>query len=182
MEEGVRGPQELCACACVCACACTGGSHHLPATPPQHLPPCRMDFGTPDLLDVWLEPPEDVFSTGSFLELGLHCPPPEAPVTRLQEQGLQGWESTGGRGRVSDAWKWGGLRPRSDKKPKRLQPTLGERSEDSAPKIDINCTYPHVQGPMVVKPKLEDRGAMSEGRAEFLPVRTPSSNVGPSGE
>ncbi|XP_039705647.1 cyclic AMP-responsive element-binding protein 3-like protein 4 [Pteropus medius] len=58
-----------------------------------------MDFGTPDLLDVWLEPPEDVFSTGSFLELGLHCPPPEAPVTRLQEQGLQGWESTGGRGR-----------------------------------------------------------------------------------
>nr|KAF6396481.1 cAMP responsive element binding protein 3 like 4 [Rousettus aegyptiacus] len=57
-----------------------------------------MDFRTPDLLDVWLEPPEDVFSTGSFLELGLHCPPPEVPVPRLQEQGLQGWEAPGGRG------------------------------------------------------------------------------------
>ncbi|XP_006159872.1 cyclic AMP-responsive element-binding protein 3-like protein 4 isoform X2 [Tupaia chinensis] len=34
-----------------------------------------MDPGTSDLLDVWLEPPEDTFSTGSFLELGLHCPP-----------------------------------------------------------------------------------------------------------
>lgn len=53
-----------------------------------------MDFGTPDLLDVWLEPPDDVL-TGPFLELGLHCPPPEAPVTMLQEQGLQGWESSG---------------------------------------------------------------------------------------
>uniref|UniRef100_A0A8D2AAU1 Cyclic AMP-responsive element-binding protein 3-like protein 4 n=1 Tax=Sus scrofa TaxID=9823 RepID=A0A8D2AAU1_PIG len=57
-----------------------------------------MDFRTPDLLDVWLEPPEDVFSTGSFPELGLHCSPPEVPVTRLQEQELQGWESSGGRG------------------------------------------------------------------------------------
>lgn len=57
-----------------------------------------MDFRTPDLLDVWLEPPEDVFSTGPFLELGLHCPPPEVPVTRLQEQGLQGWKSSGGHG------------------------------------------------------------------------------------
>ncbi|KAB1260275.1 Cyclic AMP-responsive element-binding protein 3-like protein 4 [Camelus dromedarius] len=56
-----------------------------------------MDFRTPDLLDVWLEPPEDVFSTGSFLELGLSLPP-EGPVTRLQEQGLQGWESSGGHG------------------------------------------------------------------------------------
>ncbi|XP_074174769.1 cyclic AMP-responsive element-binding protein 3-like protein 4 isoform X4 [Rhinolophus sinicus] len=37
----------------------------------------RMDFGTPDLLDVWLEPPDDVFSTGPFLERGLHCPPSE---------------------------------------------------------------------------------------------------------
>nr|XP_020746496.1 cyclic AMP-responsive element-binding protein 3-like protein 4 isoform X6 [Odocoileus virginianus texanus] len=36
-----------------------------------------MDFRTPDLLDVCLEPPEDVFSTGSFLELGLHGPPSE---------------------------------------------------------------------------------------------------------
>ncbi|XP_070252437.1 cyclic AMP-responsive element-binding protein 3-like protein 4 isoform X1 [Myotis yumanensis] len=53
-----------------------------------------MDFGTPDLLDVWLEPPDDVL-TGPFLELGLHCPPPEVPVTMLQEQGLQGWESSG---------------------------------------------------------------------------------------
>ncbi|XP_036090787.1 cyclic AMP-responsive element-binding protein 3-like protein 4 isoform X2 [Rousettus aegyptiacus] len=63
---------------------------------PRNVP--RMDFRTPDLLDVWLEPPEDVFSTGSFLELGLHCPPPEVPVPRLQEQGLQGWEAPGGRG------------------------------------------------------------------------------------
>ncbi|XP_069399179.1 cyclic AMP-responsive element-binding protein 3-like protein 4 isoform X15 [Ovis canadensis] len=36
-----------------------------------------MDFSTPDLLDMCLEPPEDVFSTGSFLELGLHGPPSE---------------------------------------------------------------------------------------------------------
>ncbi|XP_077012348.1 cyclic AMP-responsive element-binding protein 3-like protein 4 isoform X1 [Tamandua tetradactyla] len=57
-----------------------------------------MDLGTPDLLDVWLEPPEDIFSTGSFLELGLHCPPPEVPGTKLQEQGLQGWESSGDHG------------------------------------------------------------------------------------
>nr|XP_020746491.1 cyclic AMP-responsive element-binding protein 3-like protein 4 isoform X2 [Odocoileus virginianus texanus] len=57
-----------------------------------------MDFRTPDLLDVCLEPPEDVFSTGSFLELGLHGPPSEVPVTRLQEQGLQGWECSGGHG------------------------------------------------------------------------------------
>eukprot|EP00069_Balaena_mysticetus_P016150 bmy_09691T0 len=60
-----------------------------------------MDFRTPDLLEMWLEPPEDVFSTGSFLELGLHGPPSEVPVTRLQEQGLQGWESSGGHGFVS---------------------------------------------------------------------------------
>ncbi|XP_036297628.1 cyclic AMP-responsive element-binding protein 3-like protein 4 isoform X2 [Pipistrellus kuhlii] len=53
-----------------------------------------MDFGTPDLLDVWLEPPDNVL-TGSFLELGLHCPPPEDPGTMLQEQGPQGWESRG---------------------------------------------------------------------------------------
>ncbi|XP_016077070.1 PREDICTED: cyclic AMP-responsive element-binding protein 3-like protein 4 [Miniopterus natalensis] len=53
-----------------------------------------MDFRTPDLLDVWLEPPDDIL-TGSFLELGLHCPPSEVPVTMIQEQGLQGWESSG---------------------------------------------------------------------------------------
>ncbi|XP_018878553.1 cyclic AMP-responsive element-binding protein 3-like protein 4 isoform X1 [Gorilla gorilla gorilla] len=57
-----------------------------------------MDLGIPDLLDAWLEPPEDIFSTGSVLELGLHCPPPEVPVTRLQEQGLQGWKSGGDGG------------------------------------------------------------------------------------
>ncbi|KAM9242847.1 cyclic AMP-responsive element-binding protein 3-like protein 4 [Dugong dugon] len=57
-----------------------------------------MNFGNSDLLDVWLEPPEDVFSAGSFLELGLHCPPPEVPLTRQQEQGLQGWASSGGHG------------------------------------------------------------------------------------
>ncbi|XP_014647376.1 PREDICTED: cyclic AMP-responsive element-binding protein 3-like protein 4 isoform X2 [Ceratotherium simum simum] len=57
-----------------------------------------MDFRTPELLDMWLEPPEDVFSTGAFLELGFHCPPPEVPMTRLQEQGKQGWESSGSLG------------------------------------------------------------------------------------
>ncbi|KAL0591143.1 Cyclic AMP-responsive element-binding protein 3-like protein 4 [Plecturocebus cupreus] len=60
-----------------------------------------MDLGIPDLLDTWLEPPEDIFSTGSILELGLHCPPPEVPVTRLQEQGLQDWRSSGDHGCVS---------------------------------------------------------------------------------
>ncbi|XP_012331558.1 cyclic AMP-responsive element-binding protein 3-like protein 4 isoform X3 [Aotus nancymaae] len=63
------------------------------------MPSCRnMDLGIPDLLDTWLEPPEDIFSTGSVLEQGLHCPPPEVPVTRLQEQGLQGWKSSGDHG------------------------------------------------------------------------------------
>ncbi|XP_011783564.1 PREDICTED: cyclic AMP-responsive element-binding protein 3-like protein 4 isoform X1 [Colobus angolensis palliatus] len=57
-----------------------------------------MDLGIPDLLDAWLEPPEDIFSTGSVLELGVHCQPPELPVTRLQEQGLQGWKSGGDHG------------------------------------------------------------------------------------
>ena len=60
-----------------------------------------MDFRTPDLLDMCLEPPEDVFSTGSFLELGLQGPPSEVPVTRLQEQGLQGWECSVGHSCVS---------------------------------------------------------------------------------
>lgn len=77
-----------------------GGAHILLLQLP---PPTRrtMDFRTPDLLDMCLEPPEDVFSTGSFLELGLHGPPSEVPVTRLQEQGLQGWECSGGHGCVS---------------------------------------------------------------------------------
>uniref|UniRef100_A0A8C0ZV14 Cyclic AMP-responsive element-binding protein 3-like protein 4 n=1 Tax=Castor canadensis TaxID=51338 RepID=A0A8C0ZV14_CASCN len=57
-----------------------------------------MDLGSPDLPDALLEPPEDIFSTGSFLELGLNCSPPQVPVTRLQEQGLQGWESSGSHG------------------------------------------------------------------------------------
>ncbi|XP_010836685.1 PREDICTED: cyclic AMP-responsive element-binding protein 3-like protein 4 isoform X2 [Bison bison bison] len=57
-----------------------------------------MDFKTPDLLDMCLEPPEDVFSTGSFLELGLQGLPSEVPVTRLQEQGLQAWECSVGHG------------------------------------------------------------------------------------
>ncbi|XP_032120996.1 cyclic AMP-responsive element-binding protein 3-like protein 4 [Sapajus apella] len=57
-----------------------------------------MDLGIPDLLDTWLEPPEDIFSAGSVLELGLHCPPPEVPVTRVQEQGSQGWKSSGDHG------------------------------------------------------------------------------------
>lgn len=80
-----------------------GESPHSPATAaPSPMPPSRtMDFSTPDLLDMCLEPPEDVFSTGSFLELGLHGPPSEVPVTRLQEQGLQGWECSGGHSCVS---------------------------------------------------------------------------------
>uniref|UniRef100_A0A8D2HVE9 Cyclic AMP-responsive element-binding protein 3-like protein 4 n=1 Tax=Urocitellus parryii TaxID=9999 RepID=A0A8D2HVE9_UROPR len=57
-----------------------------------------MELGSPDLLDVLLEPPEDIFSTGSLLELGFNCSPPEVPVTRLQEQALQGWDSSGGHG------------------------------------------------------------------------------------
>ncbi|XP_046948890.1 cyclic AMP-responsive element-binding protein 3-like protein 4 isoform X1 [Lynx rufus] len=36
--------------------------------------------------------------TGTFPEPGLHGPPPEAPGTKLQEQGLRGWEPSGGRG------------------------------------------------------------------------------------
>ena len=70
--------------------------------PVSPMPPSRtMDFKTPDLLDMCLEPPEDVFSTGSFLELGLQGLPSEVPVTRLQEQGLQGWECSVGHGCVS---------------------------------------------------------------------------------
>lgn len=89
-----------------------------PAMPPRR----SMDFRTPDLLEMWLEPPEDVFSTGSFLELGLHGPPSEVPVTRLQEQGLQGWESSGGHGCVSVMSGSGcGLRQLCGKKSKRLQ-------------------------------------------------------------
>ncbi|XP_036906600.1 cyclic AMP-responsive element-binding protein 3-like protein 4 [Sturnira hondurensis] len=57
--------------------------------------PDSMDFGTPDLPDFWLEPPDDIL-TGSFPELGHHCLPPEVPVTMPQEQGLQGCESSGG--------------------------------------------------------------------------------------
>ncbi|XP_058295239.1 cyclic AMP-responsive element-binding protein 3-like protein 4 isoform X5 [Hylobates moloch] len=50
------------------------------------MPSCRsMDLGIPDLLDAWLEPPEDIFSTGSVLELGLHCPPPEVPGLQESE-------------------------------------------------------------------------------------------------
>lgn len=82
------------------SCSCNSPPH-------LHMPPRRMDFGTPDLLDVWLEPPDDVFATGPFLELGRHCPPSEVPGTSLQEQGLQAWESSGGHGCVSDKWKWG---------------------------------------------------------------------------
>uniref|UniRef100_A0A8C7BIQ2 Cyclic AMP-responsive element-binding protein 3-like protein 4 n=3 Tax=Neovison vison TaxID=452646 RepID=A0A8C7BIQ2_NEOVI len=55
------------------------------------------DFRTPDLLDVWLEPPEEV-SAGAFLELGLPCPAPEVPGPKLREQGPGGWEPSGGRG------------------------------------------------------------------------------------
>ncbi|XP_030158050.1 cyclic AMP-responsive element-binding protein 3-like protein 4 isoform X3 [Lynx canadensis] len=36
--------------------------------------------------------------TGTFPEPGLHGPPPEAPGAKLQEQGLRGWEPSGGRG------------------------------------------------------------------------------------
>ena len=45
-----------------------------------------MDFRAPGLLDQWLEPPEEVFSAGAFLELGPPCPHAAAPGT--PEQGL----------------------------------------------------------------------------------------------
>lgn len=67
---------------------------------PSRSSPRRMDFRTPDLLDVWLEPPEEV-SAGAFLELGLPCPAPEVPGPKLREQGPGGWEPSGGRGCVS---------------------------------------------------------------------------------
>ncbi|KAM6167587.1 cyclic AMP-responsive element-binding protein 3-like protein 4 [Erethizon dorsatum] len=57
-----------------------------------------MDLGSSDLLDVFLEPPEDIFSAGSFLERGFTCSPPEVPGTRLQEQGRRDWEPSGGHG------------------------------------------------------------------------------------
>ncbi|XP_032173536.1 cyclic AMP-responsive element-binding protein 3-like protein 4 isoform X1 [Mustela erminea] len=59
-----------------------------------------MDFRTPDLLDVWLESPEEV-SAGAFLELGLPYPAPEVPGPKLREQGPGGWEPSGGRDCVS---------------------------------------------------------------------------------
>ncbi|XP_005411517.1 PREDICTED: cyclic AMP-responsive element-binding protein 3-like protein 4 isoform X2 [Chinchilla lanigera] len=40
-----------------------------------------MDLGSSDLLDVFLEPPEDIFSAGSFLERGFTC----SPLEGLQE-------------------------------------------------------------------------------------------------
>ncbi|XP_063106561.1 cyclic AMP-responsive element-binding protein 3-like protein 4 isoform X3 [Cavia porcellus] len=55
-----------------------------------------MDLGSSDLLDVFLEPPEDIFSAGSFVERGFTCSLPEVPETRLQEQGRQGWDPSGG--------------------------------------------------------------------------------------
>lgn len=100
MKEGAEEPRSS---ACVVERAIL--LLQLPSPPP--MPPRRMDFGSPDLLEVCLEPQDDVFSTGSFLDLGLHCPPPEAPVTRLQEQSLQGWESSGGHGCVSEERKRG---------------------------------------------------------------------------
>lgn len=78
-----------------------GNSHRLPSATAR-TPSCRsMDLGSSDLLDVFLEPPEDIFSAGSFLELGFTCSPPEVPGTRLREQGRRGWEPSGGRGCVS---------------------------------------------------------------------------------
>uniref|UniRef100_A0A8C6R0D4 Cyclic AMP-responsive element-binding protein 3-like protein 4 n=1 Tax=Nannospalax galili TaxID=1026970 RepID=A0A8C6R0D4_NANGA len=45
-----------------------------------------MELRCPDSLETLLEPPEDIFATGSFLELGLNSSPSEVPVTRgLQE-------------------------------------------------------------------------------------------------
>lgn len=67
-----------------------GGISRSVGRPPS--PSCssarRMDFRAPDLLDQWLEPPEEVFSAGAFLELGPPCPHAEAPGT--PEQGLPG--------------------------------------------------------------------------------------------
>nr|XP_021502465.1 cyclic AMP-responsive element-binding protein 3-like protein 4 isoform X1 [Meriones unguiculatus] len=42
-----------------------------------------MELGCPELLEL----PEDIFSAGSFLELGLNCPPPKVLVTRGLEKG-----------------------------------------------------------------------------------------------
>jgi cyclic AMP-responsive element-binding protein 3 len=91
-----------------------------------------MDLGSPDLPDALLEPPEDIFSTGSFLELGLNCSPPQVPVIRLQEQGLQGWESSGSHGCVSVTNGSGsGVETQVYvKKPKRLQGLLRKKSEN----------------------------------------------------
>ncbi|XP_007525434.2 cyclic AMP-responsive element-binding protein 3-like protein 4 isoform X3 [Erinaceus europaeus] len=91
MEEGGRGTQKLLELGVFFLLLQLSGS-------PFMAPYRRMDLGTTDLLDVWLEPPEDVFSTGSLQELGFHCPVLEAPATRLQEQGLQAWESSGDHG------------------------------------------------------------------------------------
>ncbi|XP_041600341.1 cyclic AMP-responsive element-binding protein 3-like protein 4 isoform X3 [Vulpes lagopus] len=55
-----------------------------------------MDLRAPDLLDQWLEPPEEVFSAGAFLELGAPCPHAEAPGT--PEQGLPGSVSVTAQG------------------------------------------------------------------------------------
>nr|XP_044994633.1 cyclic AMP-responsive element-binding protein 3-like protein 4 [Jaculus jaculus] len=59
-----------------------------------------MELRGSDSLDAWLEPPEDVFSTGSFPELGNDCSPAEVTATGLQERTLQGWEASGGPGCV----------------------------------------------------------------------------------
>ncbi|XP_021105071.1 cyclic AMP-responsive element-binding protein 3-like protein 4 isoform X3 [Heterocephalus glaber] len=57
-----------------------------------------MDLEPSDLLDVFLAPPEDTFSAGSFLELGFTRSHPLAPGTRPREQGRRGWEPSGGHG------------------------------------------------------------------------------------
>ncbi|XP_010615629.1 cyclic AMP-responsive element-binding protein 3-like protein 4 isoform X1 [Fukomys damarensis] len=54
-----------------------------------------MDLESSDLLDEFLEPPEDAFSAGSLLELGFTRSPPEVPGTRLGAQGRRGCWSVG---------------------------------------------------------------------------------------
>ena len=126
---------------------------------------CRMDFRTPDLLDAWLESPEDVFSTGTFPEPGLHGPPPEAPGTKLQEQGLRGWEPSGGRGCVSgrDAGGVGGGAAVM-RGPSGFSLHL-ETSEGQAPKGHVICNHPHVQGHKGLK--RPDAGLTSHSTLEF---------------
>lgn len=77
--------------------AAGGKSHRLPSRPPRTTSCRSMDLESSDLLDEFLEPPEDAFSAGSLPELGLTRSPPEVPGTRLGAPGRRGcWSVVGG--------------------------------------------------------------------------------------